>query len=163
MSPSPMDLRSPNGVYQVHIALGESLGELVGFKGAKKGRHAQAILTGPNGERHVFSLLNPVAPVDAVLFNDGTLLALDNWHNMGYGAVLAAYSKGGALLWSKELEELLPVDVLEKVPISTSSRWWRKQPFERISEEDEAGDVWVLITLWNEDRLWVWLKNGAIR
>lgn len=156
-------IRSPNGVYQVHIALGESLGELVGFKGAKRGRHAQAILTGPDGERHVFSLLNPVAPVDAALFNDGTLLALDNWHNMGYGAVLAAYSKSGAVLWSKRLEEALPADVLARVPISVSSRWWRRQPFEWTAEADEAGDAWILITLWNEDRLRVRLKDGRAR
>jgi hypothetical protein len=162
ISPSPMDLWSPNGIYQIHIALGESMGELVGFKGAKKGRHAQATLTGPAGERHAFSLLNPVAPLEAVLFDDGTLLTFDNWHNMGYGAVLAAYSRSGAVLWSRELEEVLQADVLEKVPVSVSSRWWRRQPLEWTSE-DEAGDRWVSIALWNEGRLRVRLKDGAVR
>jgi len=139
------------------------VGELVGFRGAKKGKHAQATLTGLDGERRAFALLNPVAPVDAVLFNDGTLLALDNWHNMGYGAALAAYSKSGTVLWSAELEKLLPAEVIERIPTSASSRWWRRQPFEWTAEEDETGAAWILITLWNEDRLRVRLRDGAVR
>jgi len=162
-SPSPIDLRSSNGLFQVHIALGESWGELVGFEGAKKGNYAQATLTGPQGEKHGFKLLNPVSPVDAILFDDGTLLALDNWHNIGYGAALAVYSRSGALLWSAELEKVLSAEIVQRVPTSASSRWWRKHPFEWISEEDEAGQQWVQITLWNEDRLRIRIADGAAR
>ncbi|HEX6862305.1 MAG TPA: tetratricopeptide repeat protein [Thermoanaerobaculia bacterium] len=150
-SPSPLDLRSPDGRLQVHIAP------------AKEGSYSQATLTGPEGEKRVFKLLNPVAPVDAILFDDGTLLALDNWHSMGYGAVLSVYSRSGALLWSAELEKLFPADIVARIPTSVSSRWWRRNPFEWTSEEDEAGQRWVRITLWNEDRLRVRLADGAVR
>jgi hypothetical protein len=150
-SPSPLDLRSPDGLLQVHIAP------------AKEECCSQATLTGPEGEKRVFQLLNPVAPVDAVLFDDGTLLTLDNWHNIGYGAALAVYSRSGVLLWSAELEKLLPAEVAGRVPQSVSSRWWRKHPFEWTSEEDETGLRWFQITLWNEDRLRVRLADGAAR
>ena len=37
-------------------------------------------------------LLNPVAPVDFFVTDRGFLITLDNWHNLGYGKVVAFYT-----------------------------------------------------------------------
>jgi hypothetical protein len=37
------------------------------------------------------TLKNPVAPVDTLLSNAGYLVTFDNWHNAGYGQVVAIY------------------------------------------------------------------------
>jgi hypothetical protein len=103
---------------------GNSWGDLVGFKGSAKGEYAKARLKGPRGEKS-FTLLNPVAPVDALVLNSGISIVFDNWHNMGYGKIAAAYSPEGEVLWAKELQELLDKDLMSIVSQSVSSRWWR--------------------------------------
>jgi hypothetical protein len=40
-------------------------------------------------------LVNPVAPVEFFVSNDRYLATLDNWHNRGYGKVVAFYSPDG--------------------------------------------------------------------
>ena len=40
--------------------------------------------------------MNPVAPIDAFLTDRGYLATLDNWHNMGYGKVVAFYDPTGS-------------------------------------------------------------------
>jgi Flp pilus assembly protein TadD len=161
-SAQPIDRQSPDGRWVVHIDLGSSLGDAVGFHGAKKGEFAKATLTGPEGERRTFTLLNPISPVDAVLLDDGTLIAFDNWHNMGHGTVLAGYSAQGTVKWSHPLEALLPAEALERVTMSISSRWWRKDPFEWETQETETGARVGFVTLWNEDKLKINLDTGTV-
>lgn len=162
ISPRPIEAQSPNGLYKVRTRPGSSLGDSVGFEGDSKGEFAKAEWTGPKGEKRTFTLLNPISPVDIVLLDDGTLLTFDNWHNMGYGAVLVSYSAKGAVKWSHPLEELLPKEVLERVPTSVSSRWWRKQPLEWKVREGEAGIHFGFVTLWNEDELKINIGTGAV-
>lgn len=161
-SPIPIEVRSSNGLYSVRIELGSSLGDTVGFKGSPKGDFAKAVVTGPGGKTRTFSLLNPISPVDAVILEDGSLLAFDNWHNMGYGVVLVRYSAGGAVKWSHPLEELLPREVIEQVPTSVSSRWWRKNPLEWKVRKGEAGVLMGFVTLWNGDELKIHLSTGKV-
>jgi hypothetical protein len=151
-SAQPIDRQSPNGRWAVRIDLGSSLGDTVGFHGAKKGDYAKATLTGPEGERRTFTLLNPISPVHAVLLDDGTLLAFDNWHNMGHGTVLAGYSAQGVVKWSHPLEELLPEKVLERVPMSVSSRLLRRGK-DLLQQEDFAKAAEVLTGRFRSSRI----------
>src|SRR5262249_23795629 len=80
---------SQNRDWFVRITPGESLGETVGFAGAKVGRHARAEFFRVQADRGYrfaleIELLNPIAPVDFWVSNAGDLVTLDNWHNVGY-------------------------------------------------------------------------------
>jgi hypothetical protein len=70
-------------------------------------------------------LKNPVAPVDALVSNAGYLITFDNWHNAGYGQVVAIYGPRGAVIATYELERLYPPERLAQISTSVSSRWWR--------------------------------------
>lgn len=159
VSPDPLDVKSADGRHQAHIAVGGSLGETVGFAGARLGDHARANLTGPGGESWSYDLLNPIAPVDAYLLDDGRLLTFDNWHSMGYGEVVVLYESTGEVIWQLELEDLLDEDLLYRVPTSVSSRWWRRRPLELAFEGEEESRA-LAVTLWNEDRLKIRLRDG---
>lgn len=164
-SPQEMALSSRNGLYNVRILPGNSTGDKIGFAVAGKGEYARAVLKGPEirGEL-TFPLLNPVAPVEAVLLDDGSVITFDNWHNIGYGKVMVLYDRAGQVRWSHELESLLSADVRRRIPQSVSSRWWRKHPLEWRLEQRG----WVLrrpaitLTLWNEDRLRVRVADGRV-
>jgi tetratricopeptide (TPR) repeat protein len=146
---------SLDGRWQITISPGNSAGDLVGFEGSRKGEYAKALLKGPNGEKR-FTLLNPIAPVIALVLDNGISVAFDNWHNMGYGKVVVAYSAKGEILWSKELEDLLDKTLVRDVPHTISSRWWRR------SNEPLAlnGDNTIVITLWNENKLEIDVADG---
>lgn len=161
VSAKPIDARSSDGRWAVHIDLGQSLGDSVGFQGAAKGAYAKATLTDPDGAKRTFPLLNPVAPVDVVLLDDGKLVGFDNWHNFGYGTVIACYSPDGSVLWRRELEDLFPADVLVRIPTSVSSRWWRKMSLEWKTTQDETGRLLGLATLWNEHQLKIVIADGT--
>jgi hypothetical protein len=66
-----------------------------------------------------------MAPVDALVTRHGYLVTFDNWHNLGYGKVLAVYSPGGKAVASYELEQLYPPERLAMITQSMSSRYWR--------------------------------------
>jgi hypothetical protein len=76
------------------VTPGESLGDTVGFAGAKKGKYAAAEFYRRHPDRSYrlvaeARLLNPVAPVEFFVSNDGRLATIDNWHNIGYGKVVS--------------------------------------------------------------------------
>lgn len=81
------------------------------------------------------ALQNPVAPVDVLLSNCGYLLTFDNWHNAGYGKVVAIYRPTGELVRSYELEALYLSKQLEAIPTYVSSRWWRCRPFDFVDPD----------------------------
>jgi hypothetical protein len=72
-----------------------------------------------------WDLVNPVAPVNFFVSDSGALITFDNWHNMGYGKVVAIYNNRGQLIQSITLEDMYPQQLLEKISRSVSSRWWR--------------------------------------
>jgi tetratricopeptide (TPR) repeat protein len=162
LSPEPKELKSPNGLYSLRIQLGSSKGEAIFLGSNNKEKYAKAISIDPEGRTRTFQLINPISPVDAVLLDDGTLVTFDNWHHMGYSAAIACYSAQGSLKWSHSLEDLFSKQVLERIPRTISSRWWRKNELEWRTEVDESGEVFGFITLWNEDKLKVHLSDGAV-
>ncbi len=73
------------------------------------------------------TLLNPVAPVRSFVSNAGRLATLDNWHNAGFGKVVAIYDAQGRLVKAYELAELFSPAVVKAMPRSVSSIHWRGQ------------------------------------
>ncbi len=124
---------SRNRQYFVRITPGESWGETWGFAGEKIGTHAQAEFfreQPDNGYRRerTIELLNPVAPVDFFVSNNGDLVTLDNWHNRGYGEVLVLYHSDGKLVKAYKLSDLFAKPELDSFPQSVSSILWHKGP-----------------------------------
>lgn len=124
---------SDNRDYFVRIVPGESIGETVGFKGAKLGKHAHAEVFHVQPDRgyrleREMELLNPVAPVSFFVSDAGDLIVLDNWHNVGYGSVLALYKPDGRLVKAYKLFDLFPKSEADSFPQSVSSIWWHKGP-----------------------------------
>jgi len=121
---------SENGRYFVRIVPGEAVGDTVGFSGANKGPYAHGEFYARQPDRSYglvadVTLQNPVSPTDAVVSNHGYLITFDNWHNVGYGKVVAIYEPGGRGVRAFTLEQLYSEEQLEKIPLSVSSRWWR--------------------------------------
>jgi hypothetical protein len=131
--PQVREVFSASRDHFVRIVPGDNLAEVVGFGGSAKGKDAVAEFYSRYPDRsyrlmHTVTLLNPVAPVDAFVSNDGRLVTVDNWHNLGYGDVLAVYGADGKLVRSYALEDLFPKAEIEAFPLSVSSRHWHKGP-----------------------------------
>jgi hypothetical protein len=76
-------------------------------------------------------LVNDVAPVDALVANDGKyLVTFDNWHRLGYGDdVVAIYDAHGRLIRKYALIDILPLDYIETLQRSVSSLHWGRGHF----------------------------------
>jgi hypothetical protein len=138
---------SEAGRYFVRFVPGESVGDTVGFAGSPRGRYATALLYGLGPDRaytllHELALTNPVSPLNALVSDDGYFVTLDNWHNVGFGKVVAIYAPSGRLIRSYELTDLYPSEKLEKIPRSISSRYWRCAPLHFV-EPREQKSVYV--------------------
>lgn len=134
LAPKPQHVVSANGKYLVWIVPGESLGDTLGFEGSKKGAYARAEFYEKQTDRS-FKLIadvflqNPIAPVNILLNDQGYLITFDNWHNAGYGKVVAIYTPGGVPLRSHELEALYSAKRVEEIPRTVSSRHWLSNNF----------------------------------
>lgn len=73
-----------------------------------------------------FKLVNEVAPVTALVSNDGQYLAtFDNWHSLGYGSdTIVIYRADGSLVRSLALEDVLTAKDIAVLPRSVSSIHW---------------------------------------
>jgi hypothetical protein len=145
-APQIREFFSPNRDYFVRVTPGESWGDTFGFAGSPKGPYARAEFyhrdkAGSYVPGATVTLVNPVAPVDFYVNNDGYVATLDNWHNMGYGKVLALYSPGGNLIRSYTLNELFSKDEIEGFEHSASSIAWHKAAYLQIDQKA----VYVLI------------------
>ena len=131
--PQTREVFSEARQFFVRVVPGESLGDTMGFAGGKKGKYASAEFYRRAQDRsykltaQVF-LLNPVAPVEFFVSDDGRLATLDNWHNLGHGNVVSVYDSWGRLAKSYELGDLFQADELKDFPHSVSSVHWRKGP-----------------------------------
>lgn len=131
--PRIANIFSDNGKHFVRITPGDSIGDTVGFAGARKGAYAQAEFYKRHADQSYrrvaeVTLKNPVAPVDALVSNAGYLITFDNWHNAGHGQVVAIYSPRGEGIAAYGLTRLYPPARLAQLPESVSSRWWRCGP-----------------------------------
>ncbi len=138
----PFQVFSESAKYFVRVVPGESVGDTVGFAGARKGKFAQALYYALQADRsykllHEIRLQNPVAPVDLLVSDRGHFITFDNWHNFGFGKVVVIYATTGRLVRSFELNQLYAVAPLEKIPVSVSSRHWRCQPIHFVEPKDQ--------------------------
>jgi len=131
--PQTREVFSESRRFFVRVVPGENLGDTMGFAGEKKGKYASAEFYGRAKDRsykltaQVF-LLNPVAPVEFFVSDDGRLATLDNWHNLGYGNVVSVYDSRGRVVKSYALSDLFQTDELKDFSRSVSSVQWRKGP-----------------------------------
>ena len=131
--PQVREAFSPSRDHFVRIVPGDNLGKVVGFGGSPGGKNARAEFYRRYPDRsyrlmHAVTLLNPVAPVDVFVSDQGRLVTVDNWHNLGFGQVLAVYAGDGTLVKSYALEDLFPKAEIAAFPHSVSSRHWHKGP-----------------------------------
>jgi hypothetical protein len=117
----------------VRVIPGTSIGETTGFAVAPKGPHATAEFYRRQPDRsyrlmYRVTLLNPVAPADFFVSNQGGLVTVDNWHNRGYGIVLAAYDYSGRLVKAYALTDLFAKAEIDSFSHSVSSIWWHNGP-----------------------------------
>jgi hypothetical protein len=143
----PFQVFSKSAKYFVRVIPGESIGDTIGFAAARKGKYAQALYYALQADRsykllHEIQLQNPVAPVDLLISDRGQFVTFDNWHNLGYGKVVAIYAASGKLVRNYELGQLYPSSLQEKIPTSVSSRHWRCQPIHFV-EPTEQKSVYV--------------------
>ena len=119
---------------------GKSIGDVVGFAGSPKGEFAQGQWFRFRDNRYELYqttiLVNPVAPVYIAVANDGTTVTIDNWHNVGFGDVVAIYHSNGKLLKKYRLTDLYPISAIEKMKRSVSSIWWRCETSEPYLERN---------------------------
>ncbi len=111
-APQTREVWSPSRDYFVRVIPGKGIGETVGFRGAPTGPPATAELYRRASDRSyrlawTISLVNPVAPIDLFVTDRGYLVTLDNWHNMGYGTIVAFYSPEGKLIRGYALDAVL--------------------------------------------------------
>lgn len=130
--PSPVirEVFSQSRAYFVRVVPGKSFGDTVGFGGAPKGPFATAEFYRREKDRSyrllaTAPLLNPVAPADFLVTDNGFLMTLDNWHNMGYGKVVAFYSPEGKPIRDYALSDLFTKGEIEAFDHSVSSIKWR--------------------------------------
>ena len=120
---------SASGGYFVRVIPGSSWGDTIGFAGAPKGLHAKAEFYRREPDEsykqvRVVHLVNPVAPVDCFVADRGIVATLDNWHNRGYGKIVALYAPDGSLIRAYELSELFSPQEIEAFSHSVSSIQW---------------------------------------
>ncbi len=119
--------------YFIRVIPGESLGDTFGFAGSRKGKFATAEFYHRSPDRSYkltaeTVLLNPIAPVQFFVSDDGRLATVDNWHNVGYGKIVSIYDSRGKVIRSYELSDLFQPNEIKGFPHSVSSIHWRKGP-----------------------------------
>ncbi len=132
-NPMVREVFSASRNHFVRVTPGNSLGDVVGFAGAEKGAFARAEFYRRQPDRSyrlmaTTTLVNPVAPVEYFVSDEGRLVTLDNWHNRGYGKVLALYDAGGGLVKAYALTDLFAKDEIDSSPHSVSSIAWHLGP-----------------------------------
>jgi hypothetical protein len=159
--PVTKEVFSASREYFVRVVPGKSLGDTFGFAGEKKGPYARAEFYRRAPDRSYrlvaeASLLNPVAPLEFFVADNGHLLTLDNWHNVGYGKVVAIYDARGKPIRAYELRELFDAGEIKRFPHSVSSIHWRKGPAYVRQDQTTA-----LVTVAPGADLLFSLENGA--
>ena len=132
-NPQVREVFSANRDHFVRVSPGGNIGATVGFEGAAKGAHATAEYYRRQPDRsyrlmQTATLVNPVAPIDVFVSNDGRLVTVDNWHNRGYGKVLAVYDAAGRPVRAYELTDLFAKDEIDGAMRSVSSIHWHAGP-----------------------------------
>jgi hypothetical protein len=138
--PQIREVFSHSRTYFVRVNPGKSWGDTFGFKSAPKGPFATAEFYRLEKDRSyrltaTATLLNPVAPVDFFVTDRGFLVTLDNWHNRGYGRIVAFYSPDGQPIRSYDLSDLFTRNEIEAFSHSVSSISWRNLTAAYVRED----------------------------
>ena len=131
--PQVREVFSASRDHFIRVIPGTSIGDTVGFEGAAKGEYASAEFYRREEDRSYrlvasVRLLNPVAPVDFFVSDDGQLVTIDNWHNRGYGNVLAVYDAVGKPVKAYTLADIFTRAEIDAAPHSLSSIAWHSGP-----------------------------------
>src|SRR3990170_2597840 len=129
VAPQVKEVFSASRDHFVRVIPGKSIGDTIGFAGEAKGAYAAAEFYRRQPDRSyrltaTATLLNPVAPVDVFVSNEGRLATIDNWHNRGYGKVLALYDAAGRPVKTYALADLFAKAEIAAFPHSVSSIHW---------------------------------------
>lgn len=129
-APKALHIFSEDGQYFVRIVPGDTTKNAGDPSVAHPGRYAHGEFYARQKDRSYrlvadVALQNPINPVSAAVTNKGYLITLDNWHNAGYGKVVAMYTNRGKFIRGYTLEELYSQTQILELPHSASSRWWR--------------------------------------
>jgi hypothetical protein len=122
---------SQNGQLLVRVDPGNSLGDVYGFAGEPIGAYATGHMyyysdsIDSYQKLRQISLANPIGPVDVLVNNEGWIVTLDNWHNMGYGEIIVVYDNAGIKRQSYTLDAIYDAEAEGKFERSVSSIWWR--------------------------------------
>jgi tetratricopeptide (TPR) repeat protein len=144
VTPQAKTVKSPGGRWQATV------------EPAKDGKSgATATVRPPLGKPTTFALRSPWMPVDVVLLDDGTLVAFDQWHTLGYGQVAISYTARGQVRWSRTLGELIGKERIATFVHSVSSIWWRAQPLDWSLERGA-----LLVRMRDEHQLKIRLADG---
>lgn len=132
-APQVKEVFSASRDHFVRVTPGKSWGDTVGFAGSDKGGYATAEFYQRQGggsykSMQKVALSNPVAPVDFFVADGGQLVTIDNWHNIGYGAVVAVCGAQGKQVKAYTLADLFSADEIEAFPHSVSSIHWHEGP-----------------------------------
>ncbi|WP_310468368.1 hypothetical protein [Sphingomonas sp.] len=130
-APQVKEVFSSSRDHFVRVTPGTSFGDTFGFAGSPKGAPATAEFYRRHADRSyrltaTAALLNPVAPVDFFVSDAGQLATIDNWHNVGYGRVVALYDAHGKPVKSYALEDLFTAAEIAAFGHSVSSRAWHQ-------------------------------------
>jgi hypothetical protein len=133
---------SANRDWFVRVTPGTSVGNTVGFAGSPKGAFATAewfSRTSDGGYRIAArtTLANPVAPVQTFVTDHGYVVTLDNWHNLGYGAAVAAYRPDGTRVVALALADLYSKGEIAAFSRSVSSIGWRSASQQAYVRHDQ--------------------------
>ena len=147
-APKIREVFSHSRAYFVRVLPGKSLGDTVGFSGAGKGPYATAEFYRLEKDRSyrlaaTASLINPVEPVAFFVTDQGVLITLDNWHNMGYGKVVALYTAEGKPIRAFELSDLFMKSEIDGFRKSVSSIWWRTSVGSYVREGEATFNIMV--------------------
>jgi hypothetical protein len=139
---------SHSRAYFVRVLPGKSIGDTVGSSDLAKGPFATAEFYRLEKDRSyrlaaTAPLLNPVAPIDFFVTDRGLLITLDNWHNMGYGKVVAFYSPDGKPIRAYALSDMFTQSEIDGFQHSVSSIWWRKSAGNYVRQGEESFNVTV--------------------
>lgn len=168
--PTVVEVFSEDRGYFVRVIPGAAIEHVVGF-GARPGdqfgpdvRYARAEFyqRSVDGSSYMLTatttLLNPIAPVAFVVANDGRLATIDNWHNAGYGVVVAIYTSSGEVVRSYRLQDLFSPAQIAEFPVSMSSVWWWEPP---AYLRGDGGAIYLSAR--NGGELLVGLETGAFK
>jgi hypothetical protein len=103
---------------------------------------------------HSLRLENTVAPIDAFMLANGTVVTLDDWPYTGYGPgpTIAAYSPSAGVLLKRRLEDLYRPEQRQRFRKTSPSVRWRcfSVPPYRVDRDrelwvhDHIGGIWVI-------------------